>query len=62
VVKEFDASSVAWFLNSLWQGSMLIGKTCETPVMIRNNLRLARAWVFDFFGLKPPAKKKPKAA
>jgi TetR/AcrR family transcriptional regulator, transcriptional repressor for nem operon len=62
VVKEFDASSVAWFLNSLWQGSMLIGKTCETPAMIRNNLRLARSWVFDFFGLKPPTKKKPKAA
>jgi TetR/AcrR family transcriptional repressor of nem operon len=46
---KFDSVEVAWFLNSLWQGSMLIGKTCQTPAMIRRNLQLARAWVDSLF-------------
>ncbi len=42
---DFDPEEIAWFLNSLWQGSMLIGKTCQTPEMIRRNLQLARRFV-----------------
>ncbi len=50
-VTDFDPEAVAWYLNSLWQGSMLVGKTRTRPDMIRANLRLARAWVNGFFGL-----------
>ena len=46
---DFDPEGVAWFLNSLWQGSMLIGKTRQAPEMIRSNIQLARAWVDSFF-------------
>lgn len=52
-VTDFDAERVAWFLNSLWQGSMLVAKTIQSPETIRANLRLARAWIDSFFG--PPA-------
>jgi TetR/AcrR family transcriptional repressor of nem operon len=52
-VRDFDPHQVAWFLNSLWQGSMLIGKTRPAPEMIRNNLRLARDFVDGLFGLPP---------
>jgi hypothetical protein len=31
----------------LKQGSMLIGKTCQRPEMIRRNLPLARAYVHE---------------
>ena len=51
-VKDFDPVEIAWFLNSLWQGSMLIGKTCQTPEMIRRNLQLARSIVDGLFGIK----------
>lgn len=46
---DFDPEEVAWFLNSLWQGSMLIGKARQSPEMICANLELARAWVMGFF-------------
>ncbi|MCB1207784.1 MAG: TetR/AcrR family transcriptional regulator [Verrucomicrobiales bacterium] len=46
---KFDPVAVAWFLNSLWQGSMLIGKTRQTPAMIRQNLKFARAYVDGLF-------------
>jgi TetR/AcrR family transcriptional regulator, transcriptional repressor for nem operon len=49
---DFDPVEVAWFLNSLWQGSMLIGKTCRTPEMIRRNLQIARGYVDGLFGIK----------
>ncbi len=55
---DFDPQEVAWFLNSLWQGSMLVGKTRTRPDMIRRNLRLARAWVDGLFGLKNSPLKK----
>jgi TetR/AcrR family transcriptional repressor of nem operon len=42
---DFDPEAVAWCLNSLWQGSMLVGKVENRPAMIRSNLRLALAWV-----------------
>ncbi len=49
---SFDPMAVAWFLNSLWQGSMLVGKTCQTPERIRANLKLARRFVDGLF-VKP---------
>lgn len=50
---DFDPTEVAWFLNSLWQGSMLVGKTRGDPgpEMIRRNLQLARQWVDGLFGM-----------
>jgi TetR/AcrR family transcriptional repressor of nem operon len=53
-VIDFDPEQVAWFLNSLWQGSMLIGKTRQTPEMTINNLRHARAYVDSLFGPNYP--------
>ncbi len=42
---DFDPKQVAWFLNSLWQGAMLVGKACESQTMIHANLKLARSFV-----------------
>ena len=53
-VVDFDPGAVAWYLNSLWQGSMLIAKTRRTQEMIADNIRMARAWVDGFFGLDSP--------
>lgn len=50
---DFDPEAVAWYLNSLWQGSMLVGKTEDRPEIIRSNLRLALAWVESLL-TKPP--------
>ena len=47
--RRFDPHEVAWFLNSLWQGSMLVAKARQAPEMTRANLRLARACVDDLF-------------
>lgn len=47
--RPFDPHKIAWFLNSLWQGSMLIAKTRHTPEMIRDNLKFARAYVDGLF-------------
>jgi TetR/AcrR family transcriptional repressor of nem operon len=46
---DFDPESLAWMLNSLWQGSMLIGKARQKPSMIVENLRHARAYVDGLF-------------
>lgn len=46
---NFDPKAVAWFLNSLWQGSMLVGKACESQQLIRHNLKLARSYVDGLF-------------
>ncbi len=51
--RRFDPEEVAWFLNSLWQGSMLIGKTCEAPAIIRQNLNLARRFIDGLFQQQP---------
>jgi TetR/AcrR family transcriptional regulator, transcriptional repressor for nem operon len=48
-VTSFDPIQVAWFLNSLWQGSMLISKTRQKPQMIRDNLHLAQSYVNALF-------------
>ena len=41
---------LAWMLNSLWQGSMLVAKTRKSPEMIVSNIRQARAYVEHLFG------------
>lgn len=46
---DFDPKAVAWFLNSLWQGSMLVGKAAGSQAMIRANLMLARTFVDGLF-------------
>lgn len=48
-VRDFDPQEVAWFLQSVWQGSMLLGKTCRNPGLIRVNLRLARGVIDQLF-------------
>ena len=50
---DFDPDQVAWFLNSLWQGSMLIGKTRSSPEMIIANIELARGYVMSLFENPP---------
>jgi len=59
---DFDPESVAWFLNSLWQGSMLIGKTRQMPKMVIDNIRQARFYVDSLFGLVSANSKFPVAA
>lgn len=51
--RDFDPVQVAWFLNSLWQGSMLVGKTCAEPRLIRDNLALARQFIDGLFSVPP---------
>jgi len=46
---DFDPAAVAWMLNSLWQGSMLIAKARQEPEMIVSNLRHGRAYVDSLF-------------
>ncbi len=48
---NFNSEQVAWFLNSIWQGSMLIGKTRQSPQMIIDNIQRARDYVDSLFGL-----------
>jgi TetR/AcrR family transcriptional regulator, transcriptional repressor for nem operon len=48
---DFDPESVAWMLNSLWQGSMLIAKTRQSPDMIVSNVQHGRAYVDSLFGV-----------
>lgn len=48
-VKPFDSQRVGWFLNSIWQGSMLIGKVRQKPQTIVDNLEQARAYVAALF-------------
>jgi TetR/AcrR family transcriptional regulator, transcriptional repressor for nem operon len=46
---NFDPAEVAWFLSSVWQGSMLVAKTRQSQEMIRSNLKIARAYVDSLF-------------
>lgn len=52
---DFDPESVAWMLNSLWQGSMLIAKARKSPEMIISNVRHGRAYVDSLFGITAPS-------
>lgn len=58
----FDPEEVAWFLNSLWQGSMLIAKTREDQRIIVRNLHHARAYLETLFSPQsnPPKKTQKK--
>jgi TetR/AcrR family transcriptional repressor of nem operon len=47
---DFDSNDVVWFLNSLWQGSMLISKTRQDPTIAIRNLERARAEIDRLFG------------
>ncbi len=73
---NFGPEELAWQLNAVWQGSMLIAKTLRDPALIRRNLSRAREWLAGFFpvdvrpllqpepnrGPKPKPKPKPKPA
>lgn len=48
---DFNPQEVAWFLNSLWQGSMLVAKTVQAQPMIIVNLQLARGYVESLFDI-----------
>jgi len=56
--QDFDALEVAWFLNSLWQGSMLVAKTQPDSTLIRDNLRLAHDYLDRLFPPTNPLKRK----
>lgn len=49
VATDFDPEAVAWVLYSIWQGSMLIGKTRRSPAMIEANLGQARLYIDSLF-------------
>jgi len=50
-VIDFDPERVAWFINSLWQGSIVVAKAVQSAPMFHANLRMAREWIDSFFGL-----------
>jgi TetR/AcrR family transcriptional repressor of nem operon len=56
---DFDPESVAWMLNSLWQGSMLVAKTRQIPDMIVSNVQHGRAYVGSLFGVRSPVAGSP---
>lgn len=49
VTRDFDPHQAAWFLNSIWQGSMLIAKTVQNPQILIENLRQARLYIDSLF-------------
>ncbi len=51
--RPFEPAQVAHFLNSLWQGSMLVGKTRQSPEMVISNIELARDFVNSLFDSPP---------
>jgi TetR/AcrR family transcriptional repressor of nem operon len=53
-MEDFDPVTVAEFLNSLWQGSMLLAKTRGNPALIRANLRIARTYIDNLFAVRSP--------
>ncbi|MBA3685889.1 MAG: TetR/AcrR family transcriptional regulator [Planctomycetes bacterium] len=57
---DFDPVRVGWLLNAIWQGSMLIAKTRQSPEMIRSNLELARAYVVGLFANPPAPARAPR--
>ncbi len=50
---DFDPERVAWFINALWQGSIVVAKSVQSASMFRANLRMARQWIDGFFGIEP---------
>lgn len=51
---DFDSDDVAWFLNSLWQGSMLVAKTRRDPQITVRNLKRVRAHIDFLFSGECP--------
>lgn len=49
----FDSEEVAWFINSLWQGSMLVAKARQDSEIILRNLEHARAYAVNLFSAAP---------
>lgn len=58
--RDFVPEQVAWFLNSVWQGSMLVAKTRENPAILRQNLKIARCYLDSLF--PPPSSPQKKGA
>lgn len=56
---DFDSNEVAWFLNSLWQGSMLVSKTRQDSQIIIRNLQRARAHIDSLFSGEFSSPQKP---
>ncbi|MBB5037051.1 TetR/AcrR family transcriptional regulator [Prosthecobacter dejongeii] len=54
VRRAFEPAQVAHFLNSLWQGSMLVGKTRQSPELVIQNIELARDFVDSLFESPSP--------
>lgn len=48
-VIDFDPEELAWMLNSLWQGSLLIAKTRQDPQIVVRNLQQARRFLTSHF-------------
>lgn len=46
---DFDPEVVAWFVNSLWQGSIVVAKAVQSPELFRNNLQMARQMIDQLF-------------
>lgn len=47
--QDYDPLKLAWFLNSIWQGSMLVAKAHNDPSLIQNNLEQARSYINSHF-------------
>ena len=58
-VTDFDPEQVAWYLNALWQGSIVVTKAVQSAAVFHANLRMARAWTLSFFSLPHPASGSP---
>lgn len=59
---DFDPEALAWFLNSVWQGAMLVAKTRQNPDLIVSSIRLARAYVDGLFDPPvSPSQKTPES-
>lgn len=52
---DFDPGEIAWMLNGLWQGSLLVAKTCQDVELAAANLRHARAYIDGLLGPLPSA-------
>ncbi len=46
---DFDPEEVAWLLNSLWQGSLLVAKTRDNAEVVARNFDHARAYIESLF-------------
>ncbi len=46
---DFDPDEISWFLNSLWQGSLLIAKTRENAEIVAQSFDHARTYIESLF-------------